>query len=489
VGDAGPEALRFLRWLEEAGQGMWQILPLGPTGGGDSPYGALSAFAGSPLLVSVDRLVADGSLPSAAAAEEKDTGPAPDFGRARAIKERLLRAAWKTVRDRAGEVLEECDAFRRAPEQAFWLDDWILYCALREKFHGAPWVEWPRALALREPAALRSARTALEPEMAFHAFVQFAFFRQWGSVRREAAARGVAILGDVPIYVVHDSADVWAHARLFSLDASGRPEHVAGVPPDYFSETGQLWGYPLYRWDRLAEEGYGWWVERFRSAARLADVLRIDHFRGFAGYWEVPAAERTAVNGRWRPGPGRDLFDAVAGALPGLALIAEDLGTITPDVEALRDGLALPGMRVLQFAFSEDDSPHLPHRHVPDAVVYTGTHDNDTTLGWFDGAGEEERRRLWEVLGSDRDSVVADLVRAAYGSVARRAVVPMQDLLELPGGARMNDPASPSGNWRWRMPPDALSAELASRLRRLAAVSGRVPRSAPVASGVSAPRG
>lgn len=423
--------------------------------------------------MSVERLVADGYLPSHAGDPPLDAELAADFARARSLKEKALRAAWDSVRRRGGAPLEDHEAFRRAPEQAVWLEDWALFAALKERFGGAPWIEWPADLALRDAAAIRSARTELAEEVAFHAFAQFLFFRQWGRLRREAAERGVAILGDVPIYVVHDSADVWANSRLFALDSAGRPEEVAGVPPDYFSETGQLWGYPLYRWDRLEEEGYAWWVERFRACGRLADVLRIDHFRGFAGYWSVPASERTALRGRWLPGPGRKLFDAVRGALGSVDLVAEDLGTITADVEILRDELGLPGMKVLQFAFSEDDSPHLPHRHVPESVVYTGTHDNDTTLGWYESADPDERSRVLDYLGSDGTTVVWDFIRAAYGSVANRAVVPMQDLLELPSEARMNDPAVPGGNWRWRLPSAPLSPALGERLRRLAEASGR----------------
>jgi 4-alpha-glucanotransferase len=471
----GPGAHRFLAWAAEAGQRIWQVLPLGPTGAGDSPYGTLSAFAGNPLLISPDRLVEEGWLRREELEEVTDVSPGrADFATARRVKDPLLRSAWKRFRATAGPVAEEFEEFRRAELQAIWLDDWALFASLKRKFGGVSWVDWPDGLARREPAAIASAGRELEAEISFEQFIQFVFFRQWGSLRSDAASLGIEILGDVPIYVVHDSADVWTNRGIFALDSAGRPELVAGVPPDYFSETGQLWGYPLYRWDRMEQEGFRWWIDRFRWNTRLAGALRVDHFRGFASYWAVDATERTAVRGRWLPGPGRKLFEAVRAALPGLDLVAEDLGTITPEVEALRDELGLPGMKVLQFAFSEDDSPHLPHRHVPNAVVYTGTHDNDTTLGWFVSATPSERQRLEDYLGSGAESVVWDFIRAAYGSVAERAIVPMQDLLGLSSRARMNDPATPGGNWAWRMPPGELPGGLADRVRRLAETTGRI---------------
>ena len=473
VGDFGPEAGRFLRWAEQAGQRIWQVLPLGPTGGGDSPYGTLSAFAGNPLLISPDALAEEGLLTPAAVRETDATQADSDFTAARGRKARLLRAAWDVL-PREPRLLEDFESYRLGAEQAYWLRDWALFSALREKFSGSSWVRWPEDLSRRDPTALRSAEADLADEVAFHEFVQFLFSRQWRRIRDDAAARGIAILGDVPIYVVHDSVDVWVNQHLFSLDAAGRPDRVAGVPPDYFSKTGQLWGYPLYRWDRMEETGFAWWVERLRRNRELADTLRIDHFRGFAEYWAVPAGEPTAVHGRWVPGPGRKLFDRLRTELGALDLVAEDLGTITPDVDALREELRMPGMKVLQFAFSEDDSPHLPHNHVAESVAYTGTHDNDTTRGWFAAASPEERRRLRDYLGSDAESVVWDFIRAAYGSVADRAIVPMQDLLDLPSEARMNDPAVPAGNWTWRLPAAEVPASLGERLRDLAGISGRL---------------
>jgi 4-alpha-glucanotransferase len=475
AGDLGPEAHRFLRWAAQAGQRIWQVLPLGPTGAADSPYGTHSAFAGNPLLISLERLAEEGWLRRQELAEVTDVSPGrADFATGRRVKEPLLQIAWESFQEVGGPVRDDFEEFRRGEAQAAWLDDWALFASLKRKFNGKPWVDWPAELARREPDAVAAARRELASEIALEQFIQFVFFRQWGNLRSDANSLGIEILGDVPIYVVHDSADVWANRSLFALNSSGRPELVAGVPPDYFSETGQLWGYPLYRWDRMEQDGFQWWIDRFRWNMRLAGSLRVDHFRGFASYWAVDAAELTAVRGRWLAGPGRKLFDAVRAALPQVDLVAEDLGTITADVEALRDELGLPGMKVLQFAFSEDDSPHLPHRHVPNAVVYTGTHDNDTTLGWFVSASASERQRLEDYLGSGAESVVWDFIRAAYGSVADRAIVPMQDLLGLSSRARMNDPATPGGNWTWRLPPGELPAGLAERVRRLAQASGRL---------------
>jgi 4-alpha-glucanotransferase len=388
---------------------------------------------------------------------------------------RILRQAWdrflSSSDDAARRALEE---FRLGPAQAFWLSDWSLYAAAKRARKEAAWTAWEPALARREAAALARARGELAEEIAFEEFVQFLFFRQWGSLRAEAARRGIEILGDLPIYIAHDSADVWAHPELFALDADGLPEAVAGVPPDYFSATGQLWGYPVYRWDACAREGYRWWIERLRANLRLADAVRIDHFRGFAGFWEVPAEEKTALRGRWAPGPGRALFDAARAALGPLSLVAEDLGTITQDVSQLLQELGIPGMRVLQFAFSENDSPHLPHRHSENALVYTGTHDNDTTRGWAKGLSAEERGRLLDYTGGNGRDPAGDLLRLAYTSPARLAIVPLQDVFGLGSEARMNTPGLSTGNWAWRARAADFTPARAARLKRLAAVTGRV---------------
>ncbi|MEO8189758.1 MAG: 4-alpha-glucanotransferase [Acidobacteriota bacterium] len=472
-GEAGPDALRFLEWASSAGQSVWQVLPLGPTSGGDSPYGGTSAFAGNPLLISSAWLAEDGWIsPWDLAGAPSETSGRCDFAAAARWKELILREAWRRFRPDA-RAATELDAFRNAPEQSFWLADWSLYSALRRARRGRGWWTWDAPLARRDPAALARARLDLAEDVAFAEFVQFLFSSHWARVRAQAHARGIEILGDVPIYVAHDSADVWAHPELFALDAFGLPERVAGVPPDYFSETGQLWGYPVYRWEASAREGYRWWIERLRANLRLADLVRIDHFRGFAAFWEVGAQEATAIGGRWAPGPGRALFDAVRRALGPVPLVAEDLGVITEEVSALLSELALPGMKVLHFAFSEDDSPHQPHRHVENALVYTGTHDNDTTRGWAAALSADERARYLEYAGGSGADPAGDLIRIAYESVARIAIVPVQDVFDLGTDARMNTPGRPEGNWAWRARAEDFTAERAAKMRRLAAVTGR----------------
>ena len=453
IGDLGPSADRFLEWAEAAGQKIWQVLPLGPTGG-PSPYGALSAFAGNQLLLSPERLVEEGLLPSSALAD------APRFPPDRVAwesvhswKDSLLRFAWRRAAGSV-EVRAAIAAFREATGQRHWLPDWSLFAARR---------------VVGESAAAEQ----LSAEEAYQEFLQFLFHSQWQRLRREAERRGIALFGDVPIYVSRDSVEVASRPDLFDLDAEGNPVEVAGVPPDYFSETGQLWGYPLYRWDRMAEEGFAWWIARLRSAFERTDLVRLDHFRGFAEYWAVPAGEPTAAGGRWRPGPGRALFDAVARELGDAPLVAEDLGTITSDVQALLDETGIPGMKVLQFAFYGDDGPYLPHRHLPNSVVYTGTHDNDTARGWWEGLTPEERERVRDYLGSDGTDIARALTRAAYASVADVAIVPVQDVFDLGGEARMNTPGEGSGNWSWRALPEQFTPERARHLRRLASLTGR----------------
>jgi 4-alpha-glucanotransferase len=476
VGDLGSACDQFLDWAQSAGLGLWQILPLGPPGLGGSPYTARSAFAGNALLISPERLLAAGLLPAA----DLEGGPRPGAARVdlmavTAWKEALLRETWQRFRrDGSREQRERLRAFATAPERAGWLGDWELYAAIATRFPHLPWSDWPAPLARREPAALESARHELLQETGFQRFVQFLFFEQWGQVRAAAAQRGIAILGDVPIYVAGDSADVWAHPQLFDLDPGGRPIHVAGVPPDYFSPTGQRWGNPLYRWDRMAEDGFAWWAARLQANLELADLVRLDHFRGLAAYWEVPASEPTALHGRWVPGPGAALLDALRERLGGLPLVAEDLGTITPEVDALRDEAGLPGMKVLQFAFGDLDSSHLPHHHVPNSVVYTGTHDNDTSLGWFAAASSKERGRALDYLGGDGTEPHWDLIRGAFTSVAELAVVPLQDVIGLGSEARMNTPGEAAGNWEWRARADQLRRRDALRLRNLAEVTGRL---------------
>jgi 4-alpha-glucanotransferase len=451
------------------------VLPLGPAGPGNSPYGCFSVFAGNTLLISPDELEREGFLPDGALRDAPAfPGGAVAWNLVIPWKERLLRRSFEHFGSRAEPAQADAlAAFATAPEQGSWLPDWALFAALRKSSAGAPWWSWGAALARREPSAVDRARQELSAEIAFQVYAQFLFFRQWERVKREAGKRGIAVMGDAPIYVLQDSADVWANRELFQLDADGRPAAVSGVPPDHFSPTGQLWGNPLYRWDRMEEDGFAWWIARLRANLRLCDLLRIDHFRAFAAFWSVPASETTALNGRWVEAPGEKLFAAAREALGRLPIVAEDLGVITPDVDALLAKVGVPGMKVLQFAFAEPDSTYLPHRHVPNAVVYTGTHDNDTARGWFARLSHEERQRVTDYLGGDGNRIEWDLIRAAFASVCDRAIVPLQDVLGLGSEARMNNPAAPGGNWSWRATADAFGPELAGRVRRLAELTAR----------------
>jgi 4-alpha-glucanotransferase len=478
IGDLGPAASAFLAWAESAGLRVWQVLPLGPTGYGNSPYGALSAFAGNPLLVSPELLAEEGLLPRPALA------PRPhfrhdrvDYDAARSWKEHLLRASFAHFLSHPPARLRaEEEAWLEAPEQAYWLGDFALFVALKARHGGAAWTDWPPAVRRREPAALAEARRELRDEIAYHSYGQFLFFRQWDRLRSSARSRGISILGDVPIYVAADSAEIWAHPELFKLAADGRPRVVAGVPPDYFSATGQRWGNPIYDWRRMARDGYRWWIERLRANLRLADRVRLDHFRGFVAHWEIPAREPTAIKGRWVRGPGDRLFAHLLEALgPELPLVAEDLGVITEDVVALRERFGLPGMRVLQFAFAAapgEDSEHAPHNHTPRSVVYTGTHDNDTSAGWHAALDPVERQRVDDYLGRG-EPISVRMVRAAYTSVAELAIVPLQDFLGLGSEARMNTPATPAANWAFRARAEHFTPELAAALRRMAEITGR----------------
>ncbi len=480
VGDLGPAAYRFVDALAEAGQSYWQVLPLGPTGYGDSPYQTFSAFAGNPLLVSPELLVRDGLLPTQALdnlpsfpADEVDYGPVIPY------KKGLLARSFAHFQGQANQAQWD-DLGRFTAANAAWLTDFALFMAIKEAHGGVQWTSWAPELVRRDPEALREWRSRLEAGVRLQAYEQYLFFGQWTALRRYANRRGVRLIGDAPIFVAHDSADCWGHPELFHLNADGLPTVVAGVPPDYFSETGQLWGNPLYRWEALAATGYSWWVERLRTAFSLVDLLRLDHFRGFAAYWEIPAAAPTAQTGVWRPAPGAAMLDAARAALGALPIIAEDLGVITPDVEALRDRYGFPGMSILQFAFgSGPRNPYLPHNFKQASVVYTGTHDNDTTAGWYATASEEERHHAREYLASDGSRIVWDLVRLGLASVADTAITPLQDLLELGSAARMNRPGVPGGNWRWRYSPHALSPELLNRLKALTELFGRANEAAP----------
>jgi len=474
IGDFGDELLTFLDWVQSAGLGLWQILPLNPPGYGNSPYGCHSSYAGNPLLISPARLQRNGLLPAGALDEMPSFSEEHvEFDRVAEFKNRLLRRSWQHFNERARTRYQ--NDFRRFEEDNAWLEDWATYAALKGRYAGTAWSGWPHEIAVRDPAALAAAKRELAGEIRYHKYVQFLFFRQWAEIRRAADARDIEIMGDVPIYVAGDSADVWANRELFQLDVNGLPTVVAGVPPDYFSETGQRWGNPLYRWDVLRETNYRWWVSRVRAALRFADVVRVDHFRGFAAYWEIPASEPTAMHGRWMPGPGRALFDAIRAAIGELPLVAEDLGFITPEVDELRKAIGVPGMKILQFAFAKANSPHLPHMYDPATVVYTGTHDNDTARGWYDAATPDERKNASDYLGlNGRGSIEWAMIRAAFTSVAQIAIVPAQDILGLGSDARMNRPGAGEANWSWRLRPAALDRDHAGRIHRLTELTGRM---------------
>jgi len=474
IGDIGDAAYRFVDWLVMAKQRRWQIMPLGPTSCGDSPYAGLSALAGNPLLISLEQLVRNGWLDEGALdGAPGGDGDWIDYGAIIPWKKIRLEWAFAGFLAHAGAG-QRADFARFCAEQRSWLDTFALFAALKEAYCGEPWNRWDEGLARRDPAALAEMQQMLADRIRFQQFLQWVFFRQWMELRQYANERGIQIIGDLPIFVAFDSADVWANPELFYLDDSGNPTVVAGVPPDYFSPTGQRWGNPLYRWDRLAERQYDWWVERFRVLFSLVDIVRIDHFRGFAACWEVPAQAETALEGRWSPGPGADLFATVQSQLGALPIIVEDLGLITPDVEALRQQLGFPGMAVLQFAWGGDaTSSYLPHNYSRDLVVYTGTHDNDTTVGWWAILDERTRQHVRDYLGARDEHIAWDFIRAALMSVADTAIIPMQDILGLGSWARLNLPGRAEGNWAWRMRPDQINSDLAYRLGYLTALYGR----------------
>jgi len=473
IGDFGREAEDFLHWCKAAGQRLWQILPLGPTGLGNSPYGALSSFAGNPFLISPQRLFEEGLLTAAdLAAPANGSSGQVDFEAVSRFKETILRRAFARFAGGGGNASRAGFTEFRERNRS-WLDDWAGYAALKAKFGGREWSTWGAELARREKAALAAARRQLAAEIDFHSFVQWQFFSQWSRLRKIAHQLEISILGDLPIYVAYDSADVWANQGLFDLNEKRQPNVVSGVPPDYFSKTGQRWGNPIYRWDVMAKDGFQWWIERLRGNLALVDELRLDHFRGFAGYWEIPAAEETAVNGRWVPGPGEPFFAAVRDAFGSMPLVAEDLGTITPDVEALRDLFDLPGMRVLQFGFGEVDSNHLPHHFIRKTIVYTGTHDNDTTVGWLHSATEDERRRITQYCGDTVGGIAWILIRMAYTSVADTAIVPFQDICGLGSDSRMNTPGEGQSNWSWRARREHFRSDAPQRLHHLVELTGR----------------
>ena len=473
-GDLGPAAYHFVDWLVIAGQSLWQMLPLGGIGAGNSPYMSTSAFAGNLLLIDLTELQQRGWLDAhdlMAQTPFDDQGiqftKMVPFRMSRLTRAAQRFAALATPAERA-----DFDAFCEA--QQHWLDDYALFMSLANHFDWRDWSEWELPLREREPAALHAASLSQASHLLFWKFCQWSFFRQWHALKAYANQRGVEIIGDAPIFIAFQSAEAWARPELFELDEQRRPKVVAGVPPDAFSATGQRWGNPLYRWRAHADEGFAWWVQRIRHTFDLVDIVRIDHFRGFAGYWEIPAAEPTAIKGRWRPAPGEALFKAIAKALGPLPIIAEDLGVITPDVVALRKKFAFPGMRILQFAFGgASDNPYLPHNHEADSVVYSGTHDNDTTLGWWASASQPERDHVCNYLTTDGAEIHWDLIRTACASVADTAVYPMQDVLDLDGGHRMNFPGRPEGYWEWRFAWAQVQPSHAERLARMCTLYGR----------------
>lgn len=475
-GDLGPAAFHFVDWLQGGGQRLWQVLPLGGIGPGNSPYMSPSAFAGNVLLIDLAELRDRGWL------DAGDLAPDVAFSDRSVAFEAVVRYRLERLKRAAKRFETSANADERADLGAFtarqvhWLPDYALFMALDEHFGASEWCDWDTPLAHRDAAALKAAEVEHAERIAFWTFCQWCFDRQWQRLRAYANARSVRIGGDVPIFIAHQSADVWARPDLFELDAAGRPIVVAGVPPDLFSATGQRWGNPLYRWSAHAADGYGWWIERIRHTLARVDLARIDHFRGFAGHWEIAACEPTATRGRWVAGPGAALFDAIAAALGPLPLIAEDLGVITPDVDALRKQFGFPGMRVLQFAFGQGDGPlnrYLPHNHEPDSVTLTGTHDNDTSVGWWVSAPEAVRQHVRDYLATDGGDIAWDLIRAAHASVGDTAIVPLQDVLALSSEHRMNVPGEGRGNWGWRFSWADVRPEHATRLRALTHLYGR----------------
>ncbi len=477
IGDLGESAYRFIDFLVATKQSLWQILPLGPTGYGDSPYQSFSAFAGNPLMLSPDLLVQDGYLPLAATTHVPAfPSDKVDFGWVIPYKNGLVQQAY------AHFVAHGTAAQRAAfatfqQTHAHWLDDYALFMALKQHHvdhEGGVWNTWPTEIAQRQPQAMAAWGQKLAAEVALYQFSQFLFFEQWFRLKSYANERGIQIVGDIPIFVAFDSADVWGNPHLYHLDETGAPTVIAGVPPDYFSATGQRWGNPLYKWEVMEADGFAWWLDRIQATLSMVDIVRIDHFRGFEAYWEIPATEPTAMNGRWVKAPGMALFHTLRDKMGHLPIIAEDLGVITPEVEELRDTFGLPGMKILQFGFGgERNSAFLPHGFTANSVVYTGSHDNETTLGWYRNASTEEQDHVRRYVARDGNDIVWDMIRLALASVSNTAVIPLQDLMQLGNEARMNFPGKVGGYWSWRYLPHMLTDIIAYRLREMTVVYGR----------------
>jgi 4-alpha-glucanotransferase len=486
IGDLGDEAYKFVDFLEASGQRLWQVMPLGPTGFGNSPYASFSAFAGNTLLINPELLIKEKLL------SKNDLKGAPrfpedrvDFAHVIVFKKRLLARAFENYR-RANDARVREDMYNFSQFARDWLDDYALFRALQEAAGGASWDVWKPELAGRDPKALDRAREQLRDEIEAQKFYQYLFFKQWLELKAYCGKKRIKIIGDMPIFLAYDSADLWTYPELFKLDDEGRPVVVAGVPPDAFSKTGQLWGNPIYNWDRMREAGFDWWIKRVHAALQTVDIVRVDHFRGFAATYEIPAKDETAEHGKWVQVPGRELFAVLKQAFPSLPIIAEDLGTITPDVHELRDDIGFPGMRVLQFAFGGDPrDTHLPHNYNQNTVVYTGTHDNDTVVGWFESKWQEsessdeqedkenEADRALRYLNTDGREINWDFIRAAFASVADIAITPLQDVLGLGRAARMNLPASQKDNWAWRFKSGVLDEQLSCRLKDMTKLYAR----------------
>jgi 4-alpha-glucanotransferase len=475
IGTLGKEAFRFIDFLAKSKQQYWQILPLGPTGYADSPYQCFSSHAGNPLLIDLDQLVTDKLLQVSDLAPMKDLDGGPiDYGTVIQLKYPILKKA--ATNFQANARLETKRDFNNfTDENSHWLKDYSLFMSLKSFFDQKPWYLWEKDVKERNAKVLEHWLDPLQEQIWFHSFLQYIFFRQWSAVKDYANQKNIRIIGDIPLYIALDSADAWAHPEIFEFDKDRNPIAVGGVPPDYFSATGQLWGNPLFRWEELKRTGYRWWIDRIKASLVLYDVIRIDHFRGFAAYWSVPYGEKTAINGQWITGPGKDLFEAIRNEFRDIPIIAEDLGVMTPDVEELRDGFGLPGMKILQFAFdSGEENDYLPHTFVKNCIVYTGTHDNDTVTGWYNKAKKEDREYVLDYMHSGGKEIHWDFVRLAFASVADLAIIPMQDLLGLGSEARMNLPGTTVNNWMWRMDHEQMSDELAKKMVHLTKLYGRV---------------
>ncbi|MCP1224655.1 4-alpha-glucanotransferase [Sebaldella sp. S0638] len=476
IGTLGNSAIEFINFLSRSNQKLWQVFPLGPTGYGDSPYQSFSAFAGNPYLIDLETLI-DSGLLQTEDADEAELGDDPenvDYGLLYKNKLPLLRKAYENYKKSDNEQMKfEIQIFK--DENSFWLEDYSLFISLKYYFKGYEWSKWDEDILLRKESALKKYRKLLKDDIEYNYFVQYLFFNQWAKIKGYANSKGISIIGDIPIFVAFDSADAWANPEIFLFDKERKPIDVAGVPPDYFSETGQLWGNPLFDWEKLKGSGYKWWIERVRANLKTADIIRIDHFRGFESYWAVPAEEKTAVIGEWRKGPGIDFFNSIKAALGDLPIIAEDLGNLTNEVVELRNETGFPGMKILQFAFdSDEENDYLTHSYNHNCVVYTGTHDNDTITGWYSKASEHDKEYVRDYLDIYTDNEINwRFIKAAWRSVANMALAPMQDFLGLDSEARMNTPGVAAGNWKWRMKEEDLTTVLSDEIKRISKLYGR----------------